>query len=141
MAVFGQEWLLFIWQLFSLEDIDDGRTFRWYNDFAQNSPTYQAFKAEQRLSRSLPDTQKIFYIRESCNSSSSTRGKLQSNAGTTARLISIAQATTWQSIGLLFRGSRLHTSPADSLFFFFSRLNVALKQSKHDTFNRFQELN
>ena len=127
MAVFGQEWLLFIWQLFSLEDIDDGRTFRWYNDFAQNSPTYQAFKAEQRLSRSLPDTQKIFYIRESCSNSSSS-GKLQSNAGTFAR-----QAATWQSIGLLFRGSRLHTLPADSLFFFVSRLNVALKQSKHDT--------
>lgn len=50
-------------QLFAVENMDEG-SFNLYNDMANNTLMYQNFKRE-RLSKSLPDTHKVFYVRSS----------------------------------------------------------------------------
>jgi hypothetical protein len=57
-------YIIFVTNMFFGSGIKNVNLLR-YNDYAHNSPMYQAFKAEQRLSRSLPDTQKVFYIKDS----------------------------------------------------------------------------
>ncbi len=50
-------------ELFAVENMDEG-SFNLYNDMANNTLMYQNFKRE-RLSKSLPDTQKVFYVKSS----------------------------------------------------------------------------